>query len=65
MMCNCNMHKGHSKCMQMGGVILLLIGLVYVAQSMKWVSVMLPNFWALLLVVFGLFAVMESKAVEG
>ena len=62
MMCNCNSHKGPHKCMQIGGVVLLLVGLVYVAHSLGWLSATLPNFWAVLLVLFGLFTVMEAKA---
>lgn len=64
MMCNCSSHKGHSKCMQIGGGLLLLVGLVYVAQSLGWLSMNLPNFWAVLLVIFGLFSIMEAKSCE-
>ena len=65
MMCMCGAHKGHSQHVQIGGIILLLVGLVYVAQSMGWVSWALPNFWAVLLVLFGLFTAGCAKCYEG
>ncbi len=64
MMCGCSDHEGHGKCMQISGAILLVVGLVYVAESLGWISVNLPNFWALLLVLFGILMVMEAKACE-
>lgn len=65
MLCQCGARKGHAQHVQMGGVLLLLIGLVYVAKSLGWIAANLPDFWALLLLVFGLFAVMCAKCFEG
>ena len=65
MFCQCGAHKEHGKHVQMGGALLLIVGLVYVAKSMGWLSMNLPDFWALLLLVFGLFTVMCAKCYEG
>lgn len=64
MLCQCGAHKGHGMHVQVAGVILLLVGLAYVAQSLGWLSAKLPNFWALLLVLFGLFTVGCAKCFE-
>ncbi len=65
MFCNCGMAKEHMMHVRVGGVIFLLVGLVYVAESMKWISVNLPNFWALLLLLVGLMMVGCTGCYQG
>ena len=64
MMCQCGAHKGHKQHVQMGGVLFLLVGLVYVAKSLGWIGLNLPDFWALILLLVGLFTIMCANCFE-
>ena len=48
---------GHTMHMRAFGVLFLIVGLVYVAKGMNWLAFNLPDFWALLVLLFGLMMV--------
>ena len=45
---------GHVMHARVAGIILMVVGLVYVAKSWGWLNVALPDFWPVVLVLFGL-----------
>ena len=48
---------GHVMHMRAFGVLILVVGLVYMAKGMGWLAFNLPDFWALLVLLFGLMMV--------
>ena len=54
MLCGCGSNPAHKTHLRLGGVLLLIVGIVYIVQEMGYIKVTLPNFWYLLLVLFGI-----------
>ena len=54
MFCGCASNPAHKTHLRVWGVILLIVGIVYVMQGMGYIKMTLPNFWYVLLVLVGL-----------
>jgi len=50
----CTTNPAHKTHLRVWGVILLIVGIVYVVQGMDYIKVTLPNFWYVLLVLLGI-----------